>query len=207
MSMGELKTNEASVIDADGGFLCLTTRLHNDSNPDAIIGARKLVRLVYIPVEPEEDCLCGSGRTYGDCCRQQPVWRSICLDPGGKTYGFVAPRSATYHHVDSVAIRERLMADPRFLCVDDKPRCGFWIYLGRPAVGDEEGIHCFGDVELERDHTLTVSAMSDPRMDALNRILESLFGDSLGTPQIRQQPLPSLVKDRRRHAVRLRDHP
>ena len=139
MSMGESKTHEASVFDADRGFLCLTTRLHNNlESSSAMVASRKLVQLVYIPVEPGEDCLCGSGRTYGECCQQQSVWRSICLDPDGRTYSFVAPRSATYHHVDSVVIRERLMTDSRFVWMDNKPACGFWIYVGHPAVGDEK---------------------------------------------------------------------
>jgi len=177
---------------------------------DPEMPAQKLSMSSYIPVLPREKCLCGSGKRYRDCCQPKRLWHPVCPRPGGPGSGFslTGPQSARFRDVDGDAIRERLMADARLRCTDTSRASSFWILFGDPPVEEEYGILCFGDVELTRDRTLVVSAISDLRMQALLARLREIAGDLLGEPGVTYDEVP--VIDRATNKSRMqadREHP
>jgi len=193
----------SGLIDPNAGFLCLTMHWRpNPEDPDPDMPGEKLSMSSYISVSPEEDCLCGSGKPYRACCRRRPVWHPICPNPGMQGYSLVAPQSATFSDVDGPALRDRLMADARLRCMDESPESSFWILWGDPAVEDEYGIMCFGDLDLKDNRTLLVMAMSDLRMRILLDLLQEIAGDVLGEPQMSRDPVPTITKPSRRSPTR-----
>ena len=185
----------AGLIDPDGGFLCMTTRWRpNPEDPDPDMPGQKMTMTSYIPVLPAEDCLCGSGNSYGACCQRRRVWHPICPDPEMQGYSLMAPRTVTFTKVDGLAIRERLMADGRLRCVDESDKSSFWVLWGDPPVEDQYGIFCFGDVELKQNRTLLASALSDLRMRVLLDLLQEIAGDYLIEPQMRIDDVPVIKK-------------
>jgi hypothetical protein len=186
------------LIDPYGGFLCLSSHWRpksGDPNPDR--PGEKLSMSSYSPSSPADACLCGSGLPYGRCCRPKPDWQPVCPNPGGQGYSLVKPQAATFRGVDGTAIRAQLAADARFYCVDDSRKSSFWIFWGDPSVEDPYGILCFGDVELKDNRTLSVSAMSDLRMQTLLDAMAELAGDTLGSPQMQHDPVPVIHKQDR----------
>jgi hypothetical protein len=199
-----LPTELSGLVDPDGGFLCWTMHwLPNPKDPDPNMPGQKMSMISYIPVGPDEDCLCGSGKPYRACCQRPCLWRPICPNPGMQGYSLLASQSATFHNVDGPVIRERLMADTRLRCVDESPDNSFWIFWGGPPVQDRHGILCFGDVALKQNHTLLVTAMSDLRMRVLLDLLQEIAGDYLGTPQMSRDPLVVIDKTASRARLRL----
>ena len=182
-------------IDPDGGFLCVTTCWRpNPDDPDPEMPGQKLSTASYIPVLPEEDCLCGSGKPFRACCRPRRAWRPVCLNPDGQGYSLVAPQSATFHDVDGPVVRARLLADMRLYYVDESIESSFWTLWGDPALEIQYGILCFGDIELEENRTLIVGAISDLRMRVLLDLLEEIAGDCLGEPQISREAILAVDK-------------
>jgi len=189
------------VVDPNGGFLCMSSHWRPDPEADdPEWPGHKLSMSSYIPALPREACLCGSGRRYGDCCQPKRFWYPICPNPGMEGYSLTAPQSATFGDVDGAAIRQRLMADPRFRCTDDSRASAFWIYHGDPAVEDQYGLLCFGDLELKDDRSLLVTAMSDLRMQTLLAVLREVAGELLDEP--RRSRDSNLVIDKRTGKMR-----
>jgi hypothetical protein len=154
-------------------------------------------------VKPNELCLCGSGRRYGQCCRPKPNWYIICYNPGMKGYSEAVPQQVTITAVDPLTLKRRLSDDPRLAITEDTPTGGFWIYWDEPALEDPEyGIICFGDLELRPDGSLLVTAMSDVRMQTLLDLLQEIVADCLEpVPPIQKEPplaLKKLPRPRRR---------
>ena len=85
------------------------------------------------------------------------------------------------------------MEDVRLHCTDVSAH-PFWVYWGDPALQDETGIYCFGDLELKPSGDLMVSAMNERRMQMLLDLLEEHFGDLLGAPAMKHNPLPVTKK-------------
>ncbi len=182
-------------IDPDRGFLCVTSHWRPDPEaPDPNMPGQKLSMTSYIPARPAQACLCGSGKLYRDCCQRQRLWRPICPNPDMQGYGLIAPQAATFRQVDGQAIRERLTADVRLRCVDQSLQSSFWVFWGDPAVEDQYGILCFGDIELKQNRTLLVSAMSDVRMRVLLDLLQEIAGDYLSKPQMSRDPVLAIDK-------------
>jgi len=187
----------AGMIDPNRGFLCMTSHWRPD--PDAAdpgMSGQKLSMSSYIPLPGRKACLCGSGKRYRDCCQQSPLWHPVCPNPGGldRGYSLVKPQRATFHGIDGEVVRERLMADRRLHCTDSDPASGFWIFFGDPPVEDQYGILCFGDIELEHNRTLVLSAMSDLRMQRLLALLDEIAGDVVGQPQMSHDPVAVIDK-------------
>ena len=185
------------MIDPYGGFLCMSMHWRPDpEDADPEMPGQKLSMGSYIPVRPREKCLCGSGKRYRDCCQLERLWYPVCPNPGGPGSGFSLnrPQTARFQDVNGGAIRERLMADRRLRCTDDEPAGGFWILFGDPYVEEAYGILCFGDIELERDRTLVVTAMSDLRMETLLALLREIASDLLGEPRITYDKIPVIDK-------------
>ena len=183
-------------VDPNGGFLCITAHWQPDTaadDPD--MPGRKVQMCSYIPVPPHEPCLCGSGERYGDCCQRGRLWHPICPNPGDPslTYSLLQPQVARLPRVNGAATRPLLMADPRLYCTEDGPQRGFWILFGDPVLEDPYGVICFGDIELKRNRTLIVSAMSDLRMQALLTVLQEILGD-LPEARIDREDIPVLDK-------------
>lgn len=197
----------SGLIDPDGGFLGMTMHWRpNPEDPDPDMPGQKLSMSSYIPVLPEEECLCGSGKQYHACCQRRRSWRPVCPNPGMQGYSLLAPQSATFHNIHGPTLRERLMADARLRCVDESPDRNFWIFWGHPPVEDQYGILCFGDLELKENRTLLVTAMSDLRMHVLLDLLQEIAGDCLGTPQLSQDPVPVIEKTARKSRRRSSRH-
>jgi len=193
---GRLTPELKAMIDPDNGFLCLASHWQPDPKAnDPEMPGQKLAMSSYIPALPHQACLCGSGRRYGDCCRPKRSWYPICPNPGVEGYSLVKPQSTTFSDVDGAAMRQRLMADPRFRCVDDSQASAFWIYHGEPVIEDQYGLLCFGDLELKHNRTLLLTAMSDLRMETLLVVLEQIAGDLLDKP--RRSREPDVVIDKR----------
>lgn len=113
-------------VDPDAGFLCMTTPWRpNPTDPDPNMPGQKLSMAGYLSVLPGEDCLCGSGKAYRDCCRPRRYWHPICPNAIGSGYSLVSSQSATFRDVAGEVIRERLMADARLHCVEDVPERSF----------------------------------------------------------------------------------
>ena len=184
-------------VDPNGGFLCFSTHWRPDPEADdPDMPGQKMQMSSYISRLPEELCLCGSGKRYGDCCQLERMWRPICPNPGDPdlTYSLLQPQTARLEEVDGEAIRWRLAADPRLYCTFDEPQSSFWILFGHPALEDRYGVLCFGDIELKQGRTLIVTAMSDLRMQALMAVLQKAIGDWIGEPQITYSDVPLIGK-------------
>ena len=63
------------------------------------------------------------------------------------------------------------------------------------------GTLCFGDFELQENHTLLITALSDARMEVLLELVRPL---KLGTPRIKLEPYPKLKKSVRKASARKR---
>lgn len=172
-------------LDKDGGFLCLSIYWRpnpKESNPN--MPGEKLSMMSYIPLLPREDCLCGSGKCYANCCQPKRYWHPVCPNPGMHGYSLVEPRSATFQKVDGANIRKQLMADTRFKCIDDSVVGGFWLLWGEEPFQNQYGTLCFGDLELKDNQTFFVVAMNHLRMQTLLDLLREIVGDYLSVPQI-----------------------
>lgn len=186
----DLPSGLEGMINPDSGFLCMTSHWRPDPEAaDPEMPGQKLSMTSYILVFPNEPCMCGSGKRYGDCCQLKNLWHPVCPNPGRQGYSLVKPQTATFRSVNGDVIRERLMADRRLRCTDNSQASAFWIFHGHPAVEDQYGFLCFGDLELKHNHTLLVTAMSDLRMQTLLALLQELAGDCLGDPRMSQDPM------------------
>ncbi len=192
--------------DPYGGFLLWGSFWKPDPQaPDPEMPGLKQQAIIYVSVKPEETCLCGSGQPYGVCCRPKPDWQPVCHNPGAESYSPVVPQEALFERVDGPLLRERLMDDPHLACVDDAPGRGFWIYWGEVALETELGIICFGDIELQADGSLLVTAMSDLRMKTMLDLLQEIAADCLpDEPEITKNPPPMLRKPPRRRRKKRR---
>lgn len=185
--------------DPYGGFLLQVSFWRPDPDaPDPDMPGLKQSTLIFVPVQPHELCLCGSGKAYGACCRPKKMWQPVCLNPGGEDYSLVHPQEAVFKVLDAATLKERLHDDIRLECVDDTPANGFWLFWDEPAVEAEYGIINFGDIELKSNKTLLVTAMSDLRMQCLLDLLQEIAADCLDKPDISQDPPPLLGKPPRK---------
>ncbi len=195
MSSRRAVTNPGSV-DPDAGFLCLSIYWQpNPSDPVPDMPGQKLSMSTFLPVDPEDECLCGSGRNYGNCCREKRYWHPICIDPDDEHFSLYASQNATIHHLNGAIVRERLGNDPRLHCVDTSSEGGFWIYWGDPPIKSIYGILCFGDIELKYDTTLFVTTLSHARMHTLLGLLKEHFGQTIEKARISYDPVN--VSDKR----------
>ena len=189
-------------LDVDGGFLCYWTYWCPD--PDADDPERpglKQQMFTYISTLSHEPCLCGSKKAYGQCCRPQRYWRTICPNLAWQGYSFVESQTATYRGIDGRGVRERLMDEVQLQCVEDTSRRAFWTLWGDPALKSVNGIMCFGDIELQDNRTLLVTAMSGSRMAALSRILKELLREQLPQPDIDCDPITVIDKQTGEHCA------
>ncbi len=182
-------------VDPETGYLCLVTYWHPGA--EGALPGDKLSTSSYLSATPTQLCLCGSGKTFAQCCQRQRFWHPLCPNPGipGEAgYSLVAPQKATFHRVAGDAIRATLNADGRFQVTEDTAARGFWIYQGYPQIETPYGYLCFGDLELLQGRTLVVTAMSDLRMQTMVDVLRELFGDTLGQPRITYDPVYGIDK-------------
>lgn len=181
--------------DPYGGFLLWVSHWRpNPDDPDPEMPGLKQSSINYMPLQPDDDCLCGSGLTYADCCQPKPMWEPICHNPGLDGYSFLVPQEAVFKQVDAPTLKERLDDDIRLAIVDDTPAGGFWILWGDPGFETELGVIGFGDLELRADGSLLVTAMSDVRMQTVLDLLQEIAADCLGSPEITKDPTPQLRK-------------
>jgi hypothetical protein len=163
--------------------------------PDPEMPGQKLQMASYIPARPSDLCRCGSGKAYRDCCRLQRYWYPICPNPGLDGYSLRSPQSATFENVDGQVLRMRLMEDVRLRCTEDTPDRGFWLYWGDPALDDQYGTLCFGDIELKHNRTLLVTSLSDVRMRTLLDLLREIAADLVAAPKMHYAS--AIVADKR----------
>jgi hypothetical protein len=198
------KIIDLNLLDPSGGVLLYTTYWRPAQGaPDPDHPGEKVNMVSYLPVAPKQDCPCGSGNLFQACCQPRPSWHPVCFNLGMQGYRPMEPQVARFSNVPSDAVYDFLQNDDQFYCVEDNKPHAFWILWGEPALQTPYGILCFGDLELQEDRTLLVTALSQKRMDTLLDLLQPL---NLGTPQIQHDPVPHLEKPRRRVSVRKRRH-
>ncbi len=202
--LNTLRTTDLSRLDPNGGVLVCTAYWRpKQEDPDPEHPGEKAVIVSYLPVASRERCPCGSGDLFKVCCQPLPYWQPLCPNPDMQGYRPLAPQEVRFANVTADAVYTFLQKDTRLYCVQDTPPQAFWILWGDPAFEAPYGIHCFGDLELQRDRTLLVTALSEKRMEVLIDLLQPL---KLGTPQIQYDPQPKLEKPRRQASGRKRRH-
>ena len=183
-------------IDPNSGFMCISSHWCPDPNaPDPETPGQKLQMASYIPVRLSDPCLCGSSKAYRDCCHLRRYWYPICPNPGLNGYSLRSPQSATFENVDGQPLRLRLMEDVRLQCTENTPDRGFWLYWGDPALDDQYGTLCFGDIELKHNRTLLVTTLSDVRMRTLLDLLREIAADLVAAPKMHYDS--AMVVDKR----------
>jgi SEC-C motif len=198
------KMLDLSLLDPNGGVLVYTTYWRPEQGaPDPEHPGEKVNVVSYLPVAPKDPCPCGSGNLFQACCQPLSYWQPVCLNPGMQGYQPMEPQVAHLSNIPPDAVYGFLQKDEQLYCVQDNKLHTFWILWGDPALETPYGILCFGDLELQEDHTLLVTALSKKRMGTLIDLLQPL---NLGTPQIQHDPVPHLEKPRRRVSVRKRRH-
>ena len=106
-------------------------------------------------------------------------------------YSLLRSQSARFTNIPADKVYDFLQDDERLYCVQDTPQRVFWIYWGDPAIKARYGILCFGDLELQEDSTLLITALSDARMEILLELVSPL---NLGTPQMQLEPFTYVEK-------------
>jgi hypothetical protein len=180
-------------LNPNGGVVAITTywrpRL-SDPNPEQ--PGERLSLLTYIHTAADAPCPCGSGNSFGACCQLLPYWRPVCPNPDMQSYSLLHPQSASFTNISADAVYAFLQDDERLYCVEDSPQRAFWTYWGDPAFdAPPYGTLCFGDFELQGNHTLLVTALSDTRMEVLLDLLRPL---KLETPKMQLDPFPRMEK-------------
>lgn len=182
-----MKTINPNRINVNGGYICLWS--HWKPAPAAEEGTEpespgvKEELQTYMPQELGETCMCGSGKLYGECCKQEQYWWPLCPDPELEGYSLIAPQSITFRQVDGAVLRQRLMQDDRLVCTDDSPNQEGWSYWGETLVETPGyGIVEFGALELKHNHTLLVTVSSDEQRRVLLHFLKEVAGDLLSHP-------------------------
>ncbi|TMC14245.1 MAG: hypothetical protein E6J33_12060, partial [Chloroflexi bacterium] len=84
------------------------------------------------------------------------------------------PQTARFTDIPADAVYAFLNDDERLYGVEDRPQRAFWIYWGDPALDAIYGTVCFGDFELQENHTLLITALSDTRMEVLLDLVRPL---------------------------------
>jgi hypothetical protein len=174
-----------STADPYGGFLLWGSfwRPNPEADNPEMPGLKQQT-IIYIPVDPGEDCLCGSGKSYRRCCQPKRNWQLICHDLGAQSYSFVVPQEASFSQVDGKKLKRQLVNDYRLNCVENTENKGFWNLWGEEIIETEFGIICFGDIELKGYDGLLVTAMSDSRLRYLLDLLKEIASDCIGEPKI-----------------------
>lgn len=189
-------------LDPNGGVLThLTCWRPRPGDPNPEQPGEKLFIMSYLPTDAEALCPCGSGKKFGACCQPLPYWRPVCPNPGMQGYSLMRSQSAHFTNIPADAVYAFLQNDERLYCVEDTPVRAFWVYWGDPALDVPYGTLCFGDFELQENHTLLITALSDVRMEVLLELVRPL---NLGTPQIQREPFPHLEKPVQKASARKR---
>ena len=189
-------------LDPNGGVLShMTCWRPRPGDPDPEYPGEKVFLTSYLPTDAENLCPCGSGKQFGSCCQPLPYWRPVCPNPGMQGYSLMHSQSARFTDIPADAVYDFLHDDVRLYCVEDTPHRVFWIYWGDPALDVRYGTLCFGDFELQENHTLLITALSDARMEVLLELVRPL---KLGTPRIKLEPYPKLKKSVRKASARKR---
>jgi hypothetical protein len=110
-------------------------------------------------------------------------------------YSLINPQTARFTHIPADEVYEFLRDDERLHCMEDTPQRAFWLYWGDPAFDTPHGTLCFGDFELQEDHTLLITALSAVRMEMLLDLVRPL---NLGTPQRQTEFFPPMEKPPRK---------
>jgi len=188
-----VNTNLRSV-DPHGGVLVHTTYWRPQQGaiyPEQPPGEKVFIQS-YLPTSSKEVCRCGSGKHFEACCQSLPYWQPICPNPGmHQGYSLLISQSATFTDIPYDEAYDFLQEDVRLFCVEDTQQRTFWIYWGDPALDTRYGTICFGDIELKKNRTLLMTALSDIRMKTLLDLISPL---NLGTPQIEREPIIRLEK-------------
>ena len=194
--------NDTIYLDPNGGVLThITCWRPRPGDPDPEHPGEKHVMMNYHPTDAGDLCPCGSGKRFGSCCQPLPYWRPVCPNPGMQGYSLIRLQSARFTNIPADAVYACLQSDKRLYCTEDTPHRVFWAYWGDPATDIRYGRLCFGDFELQENHTLVITALSDARMEALLEVVRPL---NLGTPQIQVEPVQYLEKPTPKASTRKR---
>jgi hypothetical protein len=171
-----LGLTDLHTLDPRGGVLVTTTYWRPClTDPDPEHPGEKASVLSYLPVDPPMPCPCGSGQHFAHCCQPFSYWRPVCPNPGLQGYSLLHPQSARFAPITVDQVTAFLDDAPPLYAIGST----FWTYWGDPAYDTEFGTICFGDLEVDPDPSLLVTALSDVRMEVLLAMLAPL---ELGPP-------------------------
>ena len=175
-------------LDPSGGVLVFAAYWRpqpSDTNPNQP-GERAIIAS-YLATNAMDLCPCGSDRRFGACCQSLPYWQPVCPNPGMHVgYSLLVPQSATFTNILGEEVCDFLQDDERLYCVEDTKQRMYWTYWGVPALKAPSGMVTFGDIELIKNRTLLINALSDVRINTLLDLISPL---NLGTPQIQREPI------------------
>lgn len=189
---GDIHLFDISRLDPNGGVLVSATYWRpraDDPNPEH--PGEKISIMSYLPTGAKDLCPCGSDKSFGACCQPLSYWRVVCPNPGMEGFSLMRPQTARFTHIPGDVVHAFLQDDERLYSVEDTPQRAFWIYWGDPALDAIYGTVCFGDFELQKNHTLLITALSDTRMEILLELASPL---NLGTPQMQLEPFTHVEK-------------
>jgi hypothetical protein len=199
---GDIHLVDISRLDPNGGVLVSATYWRpreGDSDPEH--PGEKISMVSYLPKDAKDLCPCGSGKSFGACCRPLPYWRVVCPNPGMEGFSLMRPQTARFMDIPADEVYAFLNDDERLYGVEDRPQRAFWIYWGDPALDAIYGTVCFGDFELQEKHTLLITALSDTRMEVLLDLVRPL---NLSTPQMKLEPFTRVEKQPQKTSGRKR---
>src|ERR1051326_7560282 len=179
-------------LDPNGGVLVSATYWRpraGDPNPEH--PGEKISIMSYLPTDAKDICPCGRGKSFGVCCQPLPYWRVVCPNPGMEGFSLLRSQTARFTHISGHVVHAFLQDDERLYSVEDRPQRAFWISWGDPALDAIYGTVCFGDFELQKNHTLLITALSDAGMEILLELVSPL---NLGTPQMQLEPFTHVEK-------------
>src|SRR5438309_11689761 len=91
-----------------------------DPNPE--LPGEKMSIWSYLPTAAGDLCPCGSGKSFGTCCRPLPYWQPLCPNPDMEGYSLLRSQSARFTNIPADKVYDFLQDDERLYCVQDTPQ-------------------------------------------------------------------------------------
>src|SRR5947208_17113914 len=103
---GNIGLVDISRLDPNGGVLVSATYWRpreGDSDPEH--PGEKISMVSYLPKDAKDLCPCGSGKSFGACCRPLQYWRVVCPTPGRQRVSLLRAPTALFTASPAHAIR------------------------------------------------------------------------------------------------------
>src|SRR2546421_9576256 len=94
---GGIDLVDISRLDPNGGVLVSATYWRpREGDPDPEHPGEKISMVSYLPKDAKDLCPCGSGKSFGACCRPLPYWRVVCPNPGMEGFCLMRPQTTLF---------------------------------------------------------------------------------------------------------------